>query len=58
MLQHFLMVDCKPLSVPIYMEIKILVEKCRITFVKMEDMDYIPYNIEVDSLLCAMDYIK
>jgi hypothetical protein len=53
-LQGFLMTDCKPLSVLISVETKLLVEKCPTKLQYIEDMAYVPYASAVGSLMYSM----
>jgi hypothetical protein len=49
--QCFCMVDCRPWSFPISMGTKISMEQCCTTPKNMEDMNHVPYYIEVGILM-------
>ena len=53
-LQHFCMVDCKPLSVPLSVGTKLSVEQCPTTPTEMEDMNFFPYASETGILMYVM----
>ena len=52
------MKDCKPLSVPISIGTRLLVEQCPTTSLDMEDMAHVPYPSAIGSLMYAMVYTK
>ena len=54
MLQHFHMLYCKPLSVPIFVGTNLLVEQCPTTSLEMEDINSIPYTSVGYSLMYAI----
>ena len=52
------MTYCKPMSVPISMGTKILVEQCPTSSSNMEDMDFGHYANEFGSLMYAMVHTR
>ena len=53
-MQRFNIQECKPVKVPIHVDVKLFVDQCPKTHEEEEDMSHVPYASAVGSLMYAM----